>query len=104
MSPELGCANLISLPVWIRILAGSDVLNVFSHSSPDPEKSFPGSGGIMKFPEVSDMMDTGPGNASPEAGSRIYMAGVRRHGSQEYDSSCVPVCLFAGGFGAQVVV
>ena len=45
---------------------GSYMLNIFSNFGPDPERSFPVSGGIMKFPEVSDTMDTG--NVSPEAG------------------------------------
>ena len=45
--------------------AGSEVLNIFSNFGPSPERSFPGSGGIMKFPEVADTMDTGPGNVSP---------------------------------------
>ena len=47
---------------------GSDVLNVFSPFGLDPESSFPDSGGIMKFPGVSDMNDTGPGSVSPKAG------------------------------------
>ena len=83
VSPELGCANLISLTIWIRgkldftddmdtgdgvQWPGSDVLNIFSNSGPDPGRSFPGSEGIMKFPEVLDMMDTGPGKVSPESG------------------------------------
>ena len=46
----------------------SDVLNIVSNFGPGPERSFPGSGGIMKFPDVLDTMDTGPGNVSLEAG------------------------------------
>ena len=45
---------------------GSNMLNIFSNYG--PKRSFPGSGGIKKFPEVSDTMDTGPRNVSLEAG------------------------------------
>ena len=56
---------------------GSDVLNICSSSGPDPERSFPGSEGIMKFPEVPDTMDTRPGNVSPEAGvESIWLPGI----------------------------
>ena len=46
---------------------GSDVLNILRYSLwSGPE--FPDSGGIMKFPGVSDINDTGPGSVSPKAG------------------------------------
>ena len=46
----------------------SEVLNIVSNFGPGQERSFPGLGEIMKFPDVLDTMDTGPGNVLPEAG------------------------------------
>ena len=41
---------------------GSNMLDIVSSFGPAPERSFPGSGGIMKFPDVLGTMDTEPGN------------------------------------------
>ena len=47
---------------------GSDVSDIVSDFGPGPERSFPGSGGIMKFPDVLGMIETEPGNLSSESG------------------------------------
>ena len=101
---------------------------------PDPKRSFPGSGGIMKFPDLLGTIETEPGisHRSPVQclygrRSRTWLPGLwhamftnsdldwfrattifplvrTRRHDLMYYAGATPVCLVARGFGAEGVV